>query len=813
MMKKKLTFTFILTLSILFGAYAQRGRVQMAHGTLVSDLGSNLRGAIVSTDWNVGYNLPADAKQKILAMPNTYGLNTVHLYLEKHDTPTGANVRAADSLVAWTSQANMYLVITIGCGSNNGSFNLTQAKAFWNFYAGRYANNTHVIYEIHNEPIFSCNGNATGADDVAMMDMEAECYNIIRSKAPNTHVILYSNGGLSHTNQIQGVINGLLTRNVSFANASIAYHGYYWCVNARDGMGYDNNTEALALDPLIANGYSFISTEFDIDASLAGDETKNGKLLKFYEQRNTSWLSFYNIFSTDSYGLTSSFITGVENMPLTWNSDYGGWPTNATQVTITAQGENLPKEGISKLIDGDLNTKWFDYSPSSWVQFLYSGYKTWNKYEITSGNDVPDRDPKNWTIEGSNNGLNWVVLDIRNNENWASRNLTKSYTFNNSNTYKYYKWNISANQTGYIIQSSEFKFSNLPVDNTPPTTPTNLVATAITQTSITLNWTASTDAGGAITYEIWNAAAIIGTSSNTTFSLTGLNCNTSYAITVKAKDASNNVSASNILNVKTVSCVLNLATSGTASTWRNIPASTSTSNSTKVASTAINDGNLTTDVVLPDVTLAGNWQAIGIVWATAQPTVGGVKFFNGTQLNNGTDNGCFTANMKVQSSLNGTTWIDVAGWTITPSYPYNATASNQIYTLSGGNLTNIKGIRVIGKLKTNNTSWAVKVKELQVFSSSSNAVALAKDKPLLNTNKIEKDIKIYPNPASQFFNIDTKTDKAYITIFTSNGKTIRSFITNNPLAVVDCSGWASGIYLIKVKTAELEIVKKIIIIN
>jgi len=128
--------------------------------------------------------------------------------------------------------------------------------------------------------------------------------------------------------------------------------------------------------------------------------------------------------------------------------------------TITARGQNTPNEGIDKLTDGNKFTKWLDFSATSWIQFQYSNAKTWNKYEITSGNDEPGRDPKNWTIKGSNNGTTWTTLCTETNQTWAARNETKAFLFSNSTPYSYYRFEISANNGAAIIQMSELTFSS-----------------------------------------------------------------------------------------------------------------------------------------------------------------------------------------------------------------------------------------------------------------------------------------------------------------------------------------------------------------
>jgi Cellulase (glycosyl hydrolase family 5) len=109
-------------------------------------------------------------------------------YLEKYDSPADTNARMCDRIVKYTDAANIYLIITIGCGDSNVSFNYNQALNFWKFYAGRYANKTLVIYEIHNEPINLCND----PSDTALINMEVACYKIIHSKARRTHIMFFS---------------------------------------------------------------------------------------------------------------------------------------------------------------------------------------------------------------------------------------------------------------------------------------------------------------------------------------------------------------------------------------------------------------------------------------------------------------------------------------------------------------------------------------------------------------------------------------------------------------------------------------------
>jgi chitodextrinase len=91
-------------------------------------------------------------------------------------------------------------------------------------------------------------------------------------------------------------------------------------------------------------------------------------------------------------------------------------------------------------------------------------------------------------------------------------------------------------------------------DTTAPSAPTSLSASGTTQTTTNLSWTASTDNVGVTGYDVYQDAVLIGsTTTATTYAVTGLTASTTYAFTVKAKDAASNVSAdSNTANATTL---------------------------------------------------------------------------------------------------------------------------------------------------------------------------------------------------------------------------------------------------------------------
>lgn len=80
-------------------------------------------------------------------------------------------------------------------------------------------------------------------------------------------------------------------------------------------------------------------------------------------------------------------------------------------------------------------------------------------------------------------------------------------------------------------------------DTTAPTAPSNVTASKVEATSVDLQWNAASDDVGVTRYEIFRNDERVGTSTNTSFSDTGLTPDTAYTYEVKAYDAAGNESA------------------------------------------------------------------------------------------------------------------------------------------------------------------------------------------------------------------------------------------------------------------------------
>jgi hypothetical protein len=121
-------------------------------------------------------------------------------------------------------------------------------------------------------------------------------------------------------------------------------------------------------------------------------------------------------------------------------------------------------EGSKKLVDGDYNSKFLTdgFPQDFWVQLTFPSPTVIGAYTITSGNDAPERDMKDWNLSGSNDGTTWTVLDTRTDETFSDRNVTNRYEFDNTTPYTMYRINVMANNGSNLIQVSEWRLITYP---------------------------------------------------------------------------------------------------------------------------------------------------------------------------------------------------------------------------------------------------------------------------------------------------------------------------------------------------------------
>lgn len=172
-----------------------------------------------------------------------------------------------------------------------------------------------------------------------------------------------------------------------------------------------------------------------------------GRFLRIYGiGRATNW--GYSIYELEVFGEEAG---EQEPQGIT---DLGG-------VMSSQYNDSPVGEGIENLIDNDEATKYLTFHNAAWVQFHANGNFIVERYELTSANDNPQRDPFSWTLQGSNDGASWITIDSRSGEDFQDSFQTRSFEFNNTKSFSYYRLNFTNNSSS-VLQLGEIELYGIP---------------------------------------------------------------------------------------------------------------------------------------------------------------------------------------------------------------------------------------------------------------------------------------------------------------------------------------------------------------
>jgi hypothetical protein len=168
---------------------------------------------------------------------------------------------------------------------------------FWNVVAPRYANRTHVFYELLNEPV------QWSPDDYTATDVRhfRALFQRVRAAAPKTHIVVcsFATHLSSEDRTMRDVAYEMKAAGIDFSNASLGFHPY----NSNFPQG---NTSAPILD--LMKNFTVINTEQNFPAGLIGNSAdpdasgmEGDRLgVQSMERLHTSWFH-WNVDSLDEF--------------------------------------------------------------------------------------------------------------------------------------------------------------------------------------------------------------------------------------------------------------------------------------------------------------------------------------------------------------------------------------------------------------------------------------------------------------------------------------------------------------------------------
>jgi endonuclease I/chitodextrinase len=339
---------------------------------------------------------------------------------------------------------------------------------------------------------------------------------------------------------VEGSSNNKALEIANFTGATVDLSAYS-LKKATNGGGAFSST--LSLSGNLANGQVYVIAHGSANATIQGvaDLTNSG-VMSF--NGNDAVGLFKNDVLIDLLGDASSSSNFAQNVTLQRKSSVASPNTSYT----VAEWDSLATDTFSGLgnhsIDGETPTD--TTAPTAPTNLVTSNISQ-NSVVLT------------WTASTDDTAV--TGYDVYQNGSKISTVTSTSFSvigLTDDTAYNFYITAFDAAVNTSTASNTVF-ITTLPIpDTTAPTAPSSLVSSNVTQTSVDLNWTASTDNIAVTSYDVYQDATIIATISAANYSVSGLTAGTSYDFSVKAKDDAGNISnASNVLNVTTESAPAN----------------------------------------------------------------------------------------------------------------------------------------------------------------------------------------------------------------------------------------------------------------
>lgn len=179
-----------------------------------------------------------------------------------------------------------------------------------------------------------------------------------------------------------------------------------------------------------------------------------------------SEISYYSINSFDKILLLNmdSKVVGFENIDTPYITKM---TSNTAPSPLKASASSIAGSGYEafRAFDGNTgttNASWVTLNPypTGWIALDFGEFRKVSKVKLTSWNNssAKTHSPKDFLIEGSNDGSKWTTLkEIVNETDWIA-NETREYSLGKTHNYKMYRINITKNNGAVQSGLGEIQF-------------------------------------------------------------------------------------------------------------------------------------------------------------------------------------------------------------------------------------------------------------------------------------------------------------------------------------------------------------------
>ncbi len=345
-----------------------------------------------------------------------------------------------------------------------------------------------------------------------------------------------------------------------------------------------------------------------------------------------------------------------------------------------------------------------------------------------------------------------------------------------------------------------------PADDIPPTTPTNLMITNQSNYTISISWNASTDNMGVTGYDVFVNGTKKTSTNQTSTTISTLNCETQYAIKVRAYDAFNNYSDfTPEISATTLACLPCTATP-----------TISGGNGSEAEQTAYIEMILPTTILAENVDNGANGAAYfdngyGATVRTDRPvwsTEHGFRLDSDIEFDEEGGN-AYIGGINSGEWAEYTVKVPVGGGTYKLSsvkYSTNSGVTGKVWFKIGSSISCLIDLPNTNRIMTTmpvDFQFALPEGE-HVFLWVSEAFGFNLDEfeienfvpSAINNHSIANNLKIHPNPAKSILNVETVSEK--INIYDISGRIVNINIDKTTAGFkLNVEHLNAGIYFVK----------------